>query len=204
MAGLALGRGDSGPLPAPPPLPFRLPLLLPLHSPPELLPHFLHTVLQTSPSAPFPPAISVLGRCSACGGAGQHGRLVCATPAVPKPGGPWVPCILEPRRQGSPVCLVSGVLLCGKEASTTPEPSRDRPRAHPRQPQSQQPWDVRGACRGPQRVAGSSCGTSGPGSPPPLVTHSGPPAPVSGAFLSPDSAWLPPIHLLCSISPPLC
>ena len=101
--------------------------------------------------------------------AGQHGRLVCATPAVLKPGDPRVPCSLEPRRQGSPVCLVSRVPLCGKEASTTPEPSRDRPPAHPRQPQSQQPWDVRGACRVPREWQVAAVAPLGPG--PPASCH---------------------------------
>lgn len=121
-------RGLSPPLPhrpsaspaSPPPLPSRAPPSLPAQCPPALS-------LCPFPSCdPSPGWGGGLGGGAGGGRAGQHGRLLCATPAVPKPGGPWVPCSLGPGRQGSLVCLVSGVLLCGKEASTTPEPSQDR------------------------------------------------------------------------------
>lgn len=160
-------RPSASPAP-PPPLPSRAPPSLPAHCPPALS-------LCPFPSYDPSPGGAGGARPGRRGGgrAGRHGRLLCATPAAPEPGGPWAPCSLGPGGQGSPACLVSGVPLCGEEASTTPEPSRDRgepetgPLPTPGNPgaRSQGMCGVPAGVRRERQVA--AVAPLGPGPPPP-------------------------------------
>lgn len=111
-------------------------LSLPLpHRPSASLSSSPSTPLQSSSltsctlsSRPLPLPLSLL-RSQSWGGArpavGQASMAGLSVPPLQfrSLGGPRVPCSLEPGRQGSLVCLVSGLLLCGEEASPTPEPS---------------------------------------------------------------------------------
>ena len=177
-------------LPLLPPLPSRAPPSLPAHCPPDLS------------LCPFP-------SCNLSPG-GALG-LSWGRPA-------WQACLCHPcssQAWGPTGALQSGAwkatkpglpgqqVLCGEKASTNPEPSRGRgepdigPLPTPGNPRA----SSQGMCGVPAGVPRKwqvvAVASLGPSPPPPSATPSGPPAPISGAFLSPSSAWPLPTHL-CS------